>query len=499
MASINSIKLPDNTVYDINAKSVNGHTVEIDVPEDAVFTDTTYNVTPVTIGSASKGADIAVDDITGWSAGSVSSASVTGSTLEITNGTAPTLTYTEKTVPNISTKKMQVVGSVSVPDPYDYYGMIIHQAIANPQSRIEYIGKNAAFTPMSVNFNTGEINYGDWGTMPTLVDNKPAMIQRDGTFDYWLDENDYSKKEDGTVSDVANLNYVGNAFSWFDAIYMSITESGTDLEVKFAYEPLDNTYYEVCPTNSEGVWLPMFYGFADTGGYMRSIANTSCLGAKTGNTTTDAQNTSIKKNGSDYYFLGGKLLECITLLEMMWFKTTNTDDIGKGNQDGYNSSDTTTYGTKVNPIVGGGQFYLTSDGKSANKILHSLPLATYDVWLRNPYWVVDNGAIKVSKNYTYDTSGASYVATGNTIPSARYIKELTYVDGYGLIPKTTGASTTTYYCDYLYVNASITAVPFALGSCGSGRSAGGRASSCDGPAGGSYWYVGCALFLKQSR
>ena len=43
MANINSIKLPDGTTYDINAKTVAGKTVQTDVPANAVFTDTTYS------------------------------------------------------------------------------------------------------------------------------------------------------------------------------------------------------------------------------------------------------------------------------------------------------------------------------------------------------------------------------------------------------------------------------------------------------------------------
>ncbi len=39
MADISQIKLPNNTTYNINAKTVNGHTVEKDVPSSAVFTD----------------------------------------------------------------------------------------------------------------------------------------------------------------------------------------------------------------------------------------------------------------------------------------------------------------------------------------------------------------------------------------------------------------------------------------------------------------------------
>ena len=382
----------------------------------------------------------------------------------------------------------------------DFYGMIIHQAVADPNERIEYIGINTNYRKMTPDFTSGKVDYGDWIGMPTIVRNKPAMIKTDGTLDYYLDELDYSKKADGTASDVDDMTYDGNAFAWFPAMWMKITENDSDLEIRFAYEQLDPDYYEVCPTGSEGVWLPMFYGSPDSSGKMRSIANTSVLGGKTNNTTTDVQNTAIKRNGNDYYFLGGKLLDCISLLQMMWFKTTNSDNICRGNQDGYDSSDTTTYGTKVNPIVGGGQFYCTNDGKTANKILHCLPLGTYDVWLRNPYIICDNGTYKVSKDYTFDSTGATYTNTGKTSPSDNgYQKELTYIDGFGLVPKSIGASTSTYYSDYYYIDSSIVAVALSFGRCVSGRVAGFRCLGCYSVAGSSYWDYGCALFLKQSR
>jgi len=382
----------------------------------------------------------------------------------------------------------------------DYYGMIIHQAIADPNERIEYIGINTNYRKMTPDFASGKVDYGDWIGMPTIVRNKPAMIKTDGTLDYYLDESDYTKKADGTASDVSNLAYDGNAFAWFEAMWMKIIENGSDLEIHFAYEQLDSGYYEVCPTGSEGVWLPMFYGSPDSSGKMRSIANTSVLGGETNNTTTDVQNTAIKRNGNDYYFLGGKLLDCISLLQMMWFKTTNSDNICRGNQNGYDSSDSTTYGTKVNPIVGGGQFYCTNDGKTANKILHCLPLGTYDVWLRNPYIICDNGTYKVSKDYTFDSTGATYTNTGKTSPSDNdYQKELTYVDGFGLVPKSVGASTSTYYSDNYYIGPSVVAVALSFGDCYHYRNSGFRCLDCYDAADVSAWSVGCALFLKQSR
>lgn len=81
-----------------------------------------YSATTESIGSASAGTAIAADDITAWSAGTLptlgtaipadditawsagtaASASVSNGVLTITNGTAPSLTYTAKSIPNVT-------------------------------------------------------------------------------------------------------------------------------------------------------------------------------------------------------------------------------------------------------------------------------------------------------------------------------------------------------------------------------------------------------------
>ena len=103
-------------------------------------------------------------------------------------------------------------------------------------------------------------------------------------------------------------------------------------------------------------------------------------------------------------------------------------------------------------------------------------------------------------DYTFDSTGATYTNTGKTSPSGNgYQKELTYVDGFGLVPKSIGASTSTYYSDYYYINSSIVAVALSFGLCNHGRVAGFRFLCCHLTAGYSSWSIGCALFLKQSR
>ena len=96
-----------------NASTVTGFTVGKSVPSNAKFTDTTYTAQTTSIGSASAGTAIPADDITSWSAGTAASASVANGVLTITNGTAPALQYTAKSIPNISVASKTVVTGIT--------------------------------------------------------------------------------------------------------------------------------------------------------------------------------------------------------------------------------------------------------------------------------------------------------------------------------------------------------------------------------------------------
>ena len=55
------------------------------------------------------------------------------------------------------------------------YGFIEHMNILSPTQRIEYIGLNKNFTPVSRNTN-GSISLNDWAGFEILEANKPYMV-----------------------------------------------------------------------------------------------------------------------------------------------------------------------------------------------------------------------------------------------------------------------------------------------------------------------------------
>lgn len=395
------------------------------------------------------------------------------------------------------------------------YGFIEHNGILSPGSRIEYIGLNKDFSPLVRNKADGSMALNSWADFPVIKANKPYMVRADGTPDYRMSETNYAQKESGGASDVANSSYNGGAFSWLMKIYKNEEMVGNDRIVRFSLTARDG--YEpvgfIDPSNNEleGVWLPMFYGsILGASGSTPKMVSLSGMQPTHSNTTAQ-EKTAITNFSSRAVFLGGPIVETITDLLIMFAKTTNLQEAyGYGNCAGYDASQSPTYGVKQNAIVGGGQFYGTDDQHSLNKIFHSIVLGSYQQWMRDPYEVVVNGRVKVSKNYTYDPTGAAYTDTGIAVPDNKtwdtnhnaldYPAHFRTVPGYGSIPALgmDGGSSATGGCDGLWrkdPKQTFTGVCLRFGYCTDGLGCGLRARDWDHAAANAYWHIGAADLL----
>lgn len=395
------------------------------------------------------------------------------------------------------------------------YGFIEHNGILSPGSRIEYIGLNKDFSPLVRNKADGSMALNSWADFPVIKANKPYMVRADGTPDYRMSETNYAQKESGGASDVANSSYNGGAFSWLMKIYKNEEMVGNDRIVRFSLTARDG--YEpvgfIDPSNNEleGVWLPMFYGsILGASGSTPKMVSLSGMQPTHSNTTAQ-EKTAITNFSSRAVFLGGPIVETITDLLIMFAKTTNLQEAyGYGNCAGYDASQSPTYGVKQNAIVGGGQFYGTDDQHSLNKIFHSIVLGSYQQWMRDPYEVVVNGRVKVSKNYTYDPTGAAYTDTGIAVPDNKtwdtnhnaldYPAHFRTVPGYGSIPALgmDGGSSATGGCDGLWrkdPKQTFTGVCLRFGICNAGLGCGLRARAWGDAATNAYWGIGAADLL----
>lgn len=395
----------------------------------------------------------------------------------------------------------------------EVYGFIEHNATLAPGSRIEYIGVNKSWNPISITMGGG-YSLGSWANFPWLKANKPWMVHSDGRPDYRLCETDYTKKEDGeTASDVANTSYDGGAFAWAQKIYKQEYMAGDDRYVLFSmteregFEPVG--FIDGNNKVLEGVWIPMFYG-SIVNGTVGGVADQPIMRSLSGlqpdaSKTTAQQKTAIDNFGSAARFFGGPIINTLVDLMIMLAKTTQLQGFyGQGNCNGYKNDAQVYYGVLENAVVGGGQFYGTSDKKSLNKIFHSIVLGTYNQTLRDPYTLCVNGRFKVSKNYAYDIAGTSYFDTGIDVPAPdsngwAYPHKYQTVPGFGHLPVPPyNGSTSTGGCDGLYRSASqgsITAVARRFGHCFDDASDGGRYMALNDPATRANWGIGSALLL----
>jgi hypothetical protein len=382
------------------------------------------------------------------------------------------------------------------------YGFIEHEDTFAPGSRIEYIGVNANYNPIKITMGGG-YSLGDWATFPWLQANKPYMVNSDGSPAYRLNENDYTKKENGTDSDVANTDFDGGAFSWGMKIYKKEYKAGNDRYVLFRFEKADG--FEpvgfLDPDNNEleGVWIPMFYG-SIVDEKMRSTSGLQPVYNK----TTAEERTAIQKFSTRAHHLGGPIVETLIDLMTLFAKTTALQSVyGAGNCSGYDASLTPTMGVKQNAVISGGQFYGTSDEKSLNKIFHSVVLGSYQQYMRDPFEIVVNGRVRVSKNYAYDITGASYEDTGINVDNDgnwRYAHKHVSVPGYGPVPVGPyNGSSVLGDCDGTYISnnqKSMTAVALRFGHCCGGVALSGpRARNWNFSATSASWYIGAANLL----
>ena len=386
------------------------------------------------------------------------------------------------------------------------FGFIEHLDVLAPSQRIEATDANINYTNLTVDKTNGTYDLGGWYDFQWLKDNLPYMVHADGTVDYQLDPTDYEKKLDGTASDVSNQNYEGGAFSWAGRIYKYEKRDGNKRIVKFSMIPRPG-FEPVGFKNPDGTivagrWIPMFYASV-INGKATCIAGTQ----PSYSITTEQQKNALTAFDEDAFFFGGSFVE--TLIDLLYMFTGTTDiegTLGYGNRSGYVNDSSVYYGVLANAVVGGGQFYGTTDGKSLNKIFHSIVLGSYQQWMRDPYELVVAGRVKVSKDYTYDLTGAQYEDTGIDVPdgtsSWKYALDYITIDEYGSVPDITktGGSTSTGVCDGTYTRAdqtSVTAVSLRFGYCSDGASDGVRARTWANTAGVAHWGIGFAALLSS--
>lgn len=320
-----------------------------------------------------------------------------------------------------------------------------------------------------VNLSTGVPHYGDWDKTDEKnkwLFPKPCMLKYDGTVDYYLDENDETKKEDGTASDVANSSYAGNAMvEWGQdgrKLYWKIVpdSDGKGFIFVIASAQVDNdmqpwNHYNCKGEIAEHFYTPIYFGSSD-GTRLRSISG----GTNYVNNAATAELTLAKANNLTSDEIWNTEVYCDFLLTAMLCilisKSTNSQ--AKFGYGRCSSSNQSAIGQGT--MNGKGMFFGKSDQTSGVKVF-GMENPWGNLWRRIAGLINANGTVKLKLTYGkqdgstvegYNTTGSGYISHGTMAGTSGGYTSHMNITNRGITPETISGSDSTYYCDGAWFN-----------------------------------------------
>lgn len=385
------------------------------------------------------------------------------------------------------------------------YGFKIDKQDVNPDTRVTYLYDAVGMTPAYMDFASGTFNYGSWGGVWFVKNNRPVALKFDGTVDYELNHTDFTKKLDGTASDVSDSTYAGNFMSEMPTVYVKRWEDDRYNYIVFSDMQYDSDYQAQAHTNENGVvnsaiYLPMFKGSVDSNNRMRSIMGTY----PSGNTTGTNEVTYASNCGTGWQIWDKAKVDLIMDLIILITKSTNCRaKIGNGDCTTYNSSDTTNYGKMKSGYETDGttrsanaQFH-GSDGTDVSDYgkHHMSAFFIEDLWGNRWDRVLGfnlvNNVYKVKMTAPYSLNSDSSYETLSVLPPSSTEGWLKNISSgtYGDIPAEVGATRSTGFANYFYKNKSDTRLSLFGGLCSHGLTVG-RYWSLNNYSGASTWGIG---------
>lgn len=443
------------------------------------------------------------------------------------------------------------INSVNVNVTAVIYGIHIDPNEGDPSDRVTYLEDAVGATPAYMGATA--FNYGSWENAFFMP--KPCMLRYDGTVAYYLNPNDYSKKLDGTPSDIDNPDFEGNVMLEFPKIFYKYVpdESGNDGCFYVSNKRIDDTYECWSNYDADNNEIDHFYmaAYNGTSAAAYSAESTYAVGAHViysgaeyrcttavstaeawdstkwemvsstprlrslsgvqltpanGNGTTSGQEEMERARANNITAKDEWLIDlwadAILIWGLLYLIGKSTDvqgTFGRGIDSG-GQAPAEAYVTGT--LNDKGLFYgSTANGNTAVKVF-----GIENFW--SCKWRRCAGFFGTSTGYAYKlthgtkdgstvsafgTTSTGYITIAETHPESNYVKNMR-IGKHGLIAKVTGSSATSnkFYCDYFYKGSS-----FALfgGYASYGRYCGVDVG-LNYSVGARYWSVAAALSCK---
>ena len=334
----------------------------------------------------------------------------------------------------------------ATPKAFAVYGVKIDTTNSNPETAVTYTDNAVGFTPASG--NNGAFSYGSWADKFPFNQIKPCLYLN-GAVNYYLDPNDYTKKEDGVTASDITTGADGDVMIEFPKLWWKFETVGTDLYVRYSdtqydvdYKPLAHTKGS---TEKDFVYISAYLGYT-LSGKLRSLSGKTPTVTK----TIGAFRTEAQATGTDFEQMAYYQLLMTQVLYLIMFKNRDSQTaLGRGFIDG-NSAAANTGGTNTK-----GMFYGETTGKQQNKF------CGIEDWFGNlRYWIdgffsdANYNMLIGTENFNDTGSGYTNHGQGATANLGGYISGVQGGTETGFVVKADAGSATTHYTDYGYLFAS---------------------------------------------
>lgn len=394
---------------------------------------------------------------------------------------------------------------------YVLYGFKLDQNESDPASMITYIEDNKDFEPSHMDYTADTFKYGDWSDAWFIKNLKPCMLKYDGTVDYELDKDDYSKKLDGTPSDIDNTSYEGNAMIGFPKVYWKVVDNGDDTaNIYFSDKKVDSSFKCWSHLDNNGNEIDYcyisIYDGSNIDSKLRSLSGKTPCNAQSATTEITYAKANNLTDDIIWYTEVFSDVMLIRLLLLLIGMSTDTQTVfGNGHYTGGDYASDLILSGSMNKK---GLFYGTNGSQEGVKVF-GIEHWWGNIWKRIGGWINENGTQKVKMTYGqsdgstadgYNLDGSGYVTIANSTPSGTsggYISKMLITEN-GLFPVVISGSNTTYYCDALWFSNSGKCYALVGGNCGgdAGFRVGSFESALNSAITSKSWGVGASLSCK---
>lgn len=398
----------------------------------------------------------------------------------------------------------------ATPKAYTVYGFHINGNESDPTKAVSYIEAAAEKTAAYMNFSSNVFNYGGWSENEFFMP-RPCMLKSDGTVAYYLNPNDYTKKEDGTASDITNTAFDGNAMMEWGRdgrkIWVKVVPdngSSKSASVYIADEQVDSGYKAWSFINNQGNMVDHFYTPIYNGSYisskMRSLSGQTCGVSQ--NASTEIQYAKANNKTSNVLWYTEVLADRILINFLLILLCKSLDTQSKFGQGRSASSNNNAINTGT--MNGKGLFWGDNGGVNGVKVF-GMENWWGNIWRRTAGCIMNGYNQKIKLTYgtqdgssasAYNTDGTGYISE-NTVGASGYISEMTFDATRAImVPKTGSGSSSTYYADQMWTSNSGTFYAFFGGLWYGSAYCGAFCAGLHSTASAAHTAVGAALSCK---